>query len=777
MDTTLPEELARQAGSLRRLALRLVEDEASADDVVQETWLVVLRQEQRARSNPLGWLAGIARNVAHKLAREDARRRHREGRAARPGFAPSPEEVAEGARLQREMTDLVLGLDEPYRTALLYRYFEDMPPRAIAREMGAKTTTVDAWLLRGRERIRRKLTARHGSASLWCGALLAWAATRRYVGVSVVPAAAVAIASIAAVGATFVTVRSLTSDSGAGLEDRRALGAPEVDRSLAGLELPTEARRPHVDPEATTGEARFVPEVSPALAAEVEDSEEPEDRGSLLASTGPPPGLRLVEGGPTVIGTTVEEVLEFVRERPQFANTFAGETPRHEREVADFYLMPTEVTNEQYEAFVRATDHRPPHTWGAQAIERGRSRFEEDEARERGAALAAGMPWTTREWDPVAWWDEHWQESPWSVPEEIRRDPVTDVSFEDARTYARWAGLRLMTELEFQRACRRDTERRYPWGDTWDSSLCNALDSAGSGVRPAGTLPAGACQGIHDLVGNVWEWTDSKYTKFEGYRPLKLEVDGATHEGLAGFDPTMRVLAGGSFVNYAFASRISSRMPAERRQRTEAVGFRCAAGGATAWAGIRDEVEEWLGPTARRTRGANQLSFDASTPTVLARWVYSPGTVRVDSYAVIEGFERTFFLPTDSIPASTPDELRQDCLRRGVVQLGVLALHRRSLDPELEAGMYVVGLGAASSGSERVVLLDAGGASRAELVPTAGPEFEHVDPQLLGAVRFEDGPSRDLLLLTLAVRAPGGRSLRLGLSLALDPSAFDATWR
>ena len=70
------------------------------------------------------------------------------------------------------------------------------------------------------------------------------------------------------------------------------------------------------------------------------------------------------------------------------------------------------------------------------------------------------------DWDPAGWWELNWQDQPWRVPEDRLAHPVAAVSHEEATAYARWAGLRLMTEVEFHRAARGDSDRRYPWGDS-----------------------------------------------------------------------------------------------------------------------------------------------------------------------------------------------------------------------------------------------------------------------------------------------------------------------
>src|SRR5258706_555664 len=88
-----------------------------------------------------------------------------------------------------------------------------------------------------------------------------------------------------------------------------------------------------------------------------------------------PPGLVFVAGGRTTIGSTVKEIEDLIRRRPELYLAVAGETPQFMQPVADFWLMPSEVTNEQYEAFVHDTGAEPPRSWGANALRAGQEAF------------------------------------------------------------------------------------------------------------------------------------------------------------------------------------------------------------------------------------------------------------------------------------------------------------------------------------------------------------------------------------------------------------------
>jgi gamma-glutamyl hercynylcysteine S-oxide synthase len=269
--------------------------------------------------------------------------------------------------------------------------------------------------------------------------------------------------------------------------------------------------------------------------------------GAPVLSAPPPPPSRvavsgevLVPGGRFTMGTSIEPW------------ALDNERPAHEVDVPAFVLDAAPVTNGQYIAFIEAGGYEDPRWW---TPEGWAHRVEED--------LWAPMHWLR---DGIGWG--------------VRRfgwiEPVVHVCFHEAKAYATWAGKRLPTEAEWEKAARWDPgsgrSRRYPWGDEDPEPRHANLGQRHLAPAPVGAYPDGASPlGVHQLVGDVWEWVDTDFHGYPGFVAFPYREYSEVF-----FGPAYKVLRGGSFGTDAAACRGTFRNWDYPIRRQIFSGFRCA---------------------------------------------------------------------------------------------------------------------------------------------------------------------------------------------------------
>ena len=207
----------------------------------------------------------------------------------------------------------------------------------------------------------------------------------------------------------------------------------------------------------------------------------------------------------------------------------SDEGPRHKVALADFYIDIYEVTNLQYKKFNDATNRRSPTHFRNRTFPEGKA--------------------------------DH---------------PVTYVTWKDADAYCKWAGKRLPTDQEWEKAARGSDGRWYPWGEAFDSTKANTplrwkeIGSFGD-TTPVGAFEAGKSPyGLYDMSGKVWEWTASWYTAYPNNK-TSSESYGERYKTLKGgswFDC--------SFYKCGISAPVFNRAFFAKKVKNDSFGFRCA---------------------------------------------------------------------------------------------------------------------------------------------------------------------------------------------------------
>ena len=135
-----PEDLLAHSEFVRSLARSLVVDSNDAADVEQKTWLTVLEHPPAHSHSLRGWLSKVVKNFVVTLHRRETRRIKYEKHSAPSTSITTPEEIALRKEAILQMTQAVLNLEEPYLSTIIMRFYDDMPVREVAEEIGLKGT-------------------------------------------------------------------------------------------------------------------------------------------------------------------------------------------------------------------------------------------------------------------------------------------------------------------------------------------------------------------------------------------------------------------------------------------------------------------------------------------------------------------------------------------------------------------------------------------------------------------------------------------------------------
>ena len=211
---------------------------------------------------------------------------------------------------------------------------------------------------------------------------------------------------------------------------------------------------------------------------------------------------------------------------------YVDESPQQKIFLKGFYIDTFEVTNERYKKYVDALEAVPPGNWKSNTFAVGKD-----------------------------------------------KEPVTWVTWFDAANFCQWAEKKLPTEKQWERAAKGTNGNEYPWGNEFQPNIAHLSNRAGSKNKPVavGSFPKSASkEGIHDLIGNVWEWVA------DDYKPYK----GSTHKNDY-YDSGYKIIRGhsasdiGHFPMYADAIKMFARSGYRQFSNPDEpgpdVGFRCAS--------------------------------------------------------------------------------------------------------------------------------------------------------------------------------------------------------
>ncbi|GAA4088406.1 ergothioneine biosynthesis protein EgtB [Actinomadura miaoliensis] len=253
----------------------------------------------------------------------------------------------------------------------------------------------------------------------------------------------------------------------------------------------------------------------------------------------------LIEAGPFEMGTSDDPW------------AYDNERPGHVVDLPAYYIDTEPVTNAAYLAFMEAGGYDDPQWWHPK-----------------------GWEWRCAKGKraPAFWTREagQWLRRRFGKLEPVPLDePVQHVCWYEADAYARWAGKRLPTEAEWEKAARWDPvaarSRRYPWGDEYEEGRAN-LGQRMLHPSPAGSFPSGAsAYGVRRMLGDVWEWTSTDFHGYPGFRWFPYKEYSEVF-----FGHEYKVLRGGSWATHPLAVRGTFRNWDYPIRRQIFTGFRLA---------------------------------------------------------------------------------------------------------------------------------------------------------------------------------------------------------
>jgi RNA polymerase sigma factor (sigma-70 family) len=302
------ETLLAERAWVTALARSLVLDDATADDVVQQTWLAALERPPRGTSALRGWLSRVVRNAANESRRRAKRRARWEAMTPAHPDEASPADVVAKADAHRRVVDAVMSLDEPYRSAVLLRFFEGLETDEVARRTGVPLETARTRIKRALATLRGRLDRDHGGdGRAWALALLPLTGTKHAVAASATGGAVVAISMKTVVAASAASALLAVLGTRAAMSPSEEFApltaSPEKETADSPKSAPRE-RRPQPSRHAATAPATNAQTGAPSLAQAI--AETPVDLPSRAAA--PIGGRVRTQDGKALAGVVVRAV-------------------------------------------------------------------------------------------------------------------------------------------------------------------------------------------------------------------------------------------------------------------------------------------------------------------------------------------------------------------------------------------------------------------------------------------------------------------------------------